>query len=145
MTEEISLTESEQDFEEKVSVIADEVLNILKELHQENRQQISSKLIADKMVWKSSLKDLLTQKEKAKADDSLDTESLKKISDALLDKLKVLLPTSMTDALNELKDNIHTNGNKGDSQDWLESPINIIKRHINSIAKRNRSLRNLWF
>ncbi|MBC8554004.1 MAG: hypothetical protein H8D23_30710, partial [Candidatus Brocadiales bacterium] len=58
MTNEFNLTESERDFEEKVSVIADEFLNTLKELHQENRQQISSKLIADKMVWNTSVKNL---------------------------------------------------------------------------------------
>ncbi len=48
MKDEFNLAESEQDFEEKVSVIADEVLSILKELHQENRQQISSKHISVK-------------------------------------------------------------------------------------------------
>jgi len=140
MTDKFNLAESEQDFEEKVSVIADEVLNILKELHKENKQQISSKLIADKMVWNPSVKNLLTNNDKTKAGDYRESGSHKEISDALLDKLKDLLPTSMTDKLNELKDNIHSNGENLASQDWLESPINIIKRHMDSITKRNREL-----
>ena len=86
MTEHFNL----QDFEEKVSVIADEVLNILKELHHENRQQISSKLIAEKMVWNTSVKGLFTNNDKSKDDKSLDFESRKEISNTLLDKLKDL-------------------------------------------------------
>jgi len=140
MTEQFNLNDSEQDFEEKVSVIADEVLNILKELHQENKQQISSKLIADKMVWKSSVKDLFTGNDKTKGSDCIDSESLQEISDALLNKLKDLLPTSMTASLNELKDDLHNNSENRASQEWLESPINIIKKHINSITKRNKEL-----
>jgi diguanylate cyclase len=140
MSDIFKLTESDQDFEKKVSVIADEVLSILKELHQENRQQISSKLIAEKMVWKTSVKDILTINERTKTDDGFDSESLKIISDALLDKLKILLPPSMTDALNALKDDIHNKSKNHSSKDLLESPINIIKKHIDSIASRNREL-----
>jgi len=140
MKDEFNLTESEQDFEEKVSVIADEVLSILKELHQENRHQISSKLIADKMIWNASVKHLLTNKEKTKADNYRDTEDLKEISDALLDKLKELLPPSMTDQLNELKDEIHNDSKNQDSRDWLDSPINIIKKHVTALSYRNKEL-----
>ena len=140
MTNEINLTDSEQDFEKKVSVIADEVLNILKELHRDSKQQISSKLIAEKMLWNSSVKNLLSNKDKNKSDDCSEEESLKEISDALLDKLKELLPTSMTDTLNELKDNIHKKENNRGSQDWLKSPISIIKKHINSLSNRNKEL-----
>ncbi len=140
MKDEFNLTESEQDFEEKVSVIADEVLSILKELHQENRQQISSKHISDKMKWKASVKNLLTNNEMTKADNDPDTVGLKEISDALLDKLKELLPPSMTDKLNELKDEIHNDTNNHGSRDWLDSPINIIKKHITSLSHRNKEL-----
>ena len=140
MIDAFNLTVSEQDFEEKVSVIADEVLSILKELHHENRQQISSKLIAEKMIWKSSVKHLLTNKAMTKDDNSQDTMGLKEISDALLDKLKELLPPSMTDKLNELKDDLHNDSKNHGSRDWLDSPISIIKQHVTSLSHRNKEL-----
>ncbi len=140
MIDAFNLTVSEQDFEEKVSVIADEVLSILKELHHENRQQISSKLIAEKMIWKASVKHLLTNNEMTKADNYPDTAGLKEISDALLDKLKELLPPSMTDKLNELKDDLHNKEKNHVSNDWLDSPINIIKQHVTSLSHRNKEL-----
>ena len=140
MKDEFNLTELEQDFEEKVSVIADEVLSVLKELHKENRQQISSKHIADKMIWKASVKHLLTNKAMTKDDNSPDTMGLKEISDALLDKLKELLPPSMTDKLNELKDDLHNDSKNHGSRDWLDSPISIIKQHVTSLSHRNKEL-----
>ncbi len=140
MGNEFNLMNMEQDFEEKVSVIADEVLSILKELHHENRQQISSKLIAEKMVWRPSVKNLLFNNDKSRSEHGADSESLKEISDALLDRLKDLLPVSMTDKLNELKDTIHSDKSKSNLNEWMESPINIIKRHIKSLTSRNKEL-----
>ncbi len=140
MSEAFNLNVTKQDFEEKVSVIADEVLSILKELHQENRQQISSKLIAEKMIWRASLKNLFSDTVKSTSNDCIESDYLKEISDALLDRLKDLLPASMTEKLNELKDTIHNKNIANNSQDWLESPVNIIKRHINSLTSRNQEL-----
>jgi diguanylate cyclase len=134
------LVDEKLDFEEKVSIIADEVLYIIKELHQENRQQISSKLIAEKMVWRASLKKLFSDHDRNKPEESIDSAYLKEISDAILDKLKDLLPGSMTDKLNEIKDSVHSNPDVHNSREWLESPINIIKRHIHSLTSRNKEL-----
>jgi diguanylate cyclase (GGDEF)-like protein len=92
------------------------------------------------MLWKSSVKDLLINKEKTRTDDFPDTEGLKEISNALLDKLKELLPGSMTEKLNELKDDLQNNDKKQVSKDWLDSPINIIKKHVTSLTKRNNEL-----
>ncbi len=140
MGNEFNVTYPEHDFEEKVSVIADEVLSILKDLHRENRQQISSKLIADRMVWNSSVKDMLTNRETKRVYDHPDTDGLKQVSDDLLERLKELLPASMSEQLNELKDNTHSSDRQNGPQDWLDSPINIIKRHITSLTVRNNEL-----
>ena len=59
---------------------------------------------------------MLTNKEKTKTDDYSSSESLKEISNALLDKLKELLPTTMTDTLNELKESRQTYQN---NKDWV--------------------------
>jgi diguanylate cyclase (GGDEF)-like protein len=140
MIENFNLIDTKQDFEEKVSVIADEVLSILKELHRENRQQISSKLIAEKMVWRAPVKNLLSTSEKNKSADGFDSRYIKEFSYTLHDKLKNLLPTSMTDKLNEVKDSVHIGNIANNSKDWLESPINIIKTHMDSITSRNKEL-----
>ena len=61
MIQEIDLKDSDlAGFEEKVYVIADEVLNILKELSRENQKQINSKVIAEKMFQKESVKSALS-------------------------------------------------------------------------------------
>ncbi len=46
----------------------------------------------------------------------------------------------MTDKLNELKDDLHNKDNNHASNDWLDSPINIIKKHITSLSHRNKEL-----
>lgn len=59
MNTEFNLEEIDASFEGKVAVIADEVLNILKELSRENKQQINSKMIADKLRLRNELKQTL--------------------------------------------------------------------------------------
>ena len=59
MNHEISLTVPDTGFEAKVVAIADELLNILKELSRENIQQINSRTISEKMLWNDSVKRLL--------------------------------------------------------------------------------------
>jgi diguanylate cyclase len=140
MNQKIDLTDDGTEFEKKVYVIADEVLNILKELSRENRKQINSKLIAEKMVWRDPIKSVLTHHEKEVSDNSVEPNYLKELSNKILDKFTQLMPSSLTEQLSDLKEKLHNKDIVSKSQDWLESPIKIIKKYIDSISNRNKEL-----
>jgi diguanylate cyclase (GGDEF)-like protein len=133
MKQAINLTE---DFEEKVSVIADEVLNILKKLSQENNKQINSKLIAERMVWSDSLKNVLTSEAKKASINDPGTEQRKAMSNMILNKLNEILPSHISESFNELRDHVQKNESAKNSEEWLNSPIEIIKKHLNSMSNR---------
>ncbi|MBC8412456.1 MAG: GGDEF domain-containing protein [Nitrospira sp.] len=146
MSEEVKLSESDTEFEEKVFLVADEVLTILRELSQENQKQISSKSIAEKMVWKGTLKGLLRNKtaqaspETAKDSPSKELESLSNISDMVLNRFSELAPAALTDELSDLKDSIVKDSALHGSTEWLDSPINFVKRYIESLVRKNSDL-----
>lgn len=68
-------------FEEKVYVIAAEVLDILKELSRENQKQINSKMLAEKMTLKPSLKELLVNYDNKTSNVNSENDSLKEKAD----------------------------------------------------------------
>ena len=111
-------------FEEKVYTIADEVLNILKELSRENKKQISSELIAEKMFGNESVKSALKPIIGEPA--TGDIEYLKDIANIVLDKFTELLPPHMSNNFCDLKDTLNT-AIPNTSTEWLDSPIDIIK------------------
>lgn len=121
-------------FEEKVYTIADEVLNILKELSHENKKQISSELIAEKMCRRESVKSALKPDISNSAAGEI--EYLKDITNIVLDKFTELVPPHMSGNFSILKDTFGTT-NPNASTEWLDSPISIIKKYINSLSTRN--------
>lgn len=121
-------------FEEKVYVIADEVLDILKELSRENNNQISSRQIAEKMFRKEAVKSALNPGISGPAAGEI--EYLKDIANIVLDKFTELVPPHMSDNFCNLKDAFKING-PNTSTEWLDSPISIIKKYINSLSARN--------
>lgn len=136
MTQEFALTELDALFEEKVYVIADEVLNILKEFSEGNRQQISTKEIAEKMFWRKPVKDILHNND-VKPDESRDREvrQLKEVADAVLNRFSELVPESMVNHFSDLPMECSEDMLKS-STHWLDSPIGVIKRYINSLSMR---------
>jgi diguanylate cyclase len=141
MTREINLKDTDlAEFEEKVYVIAAEVLDILKELSLENQKQINSKTIAEKMFRNESVKNLLANYAEKPSDGNSDADRLKEISNIFLDKLTEIAPSSLTENLTSLKDSLNDNDILRNSTDWLDSPVGIIKKYINSITKRNKEL-----
>ncbi len=124
-------------FEEKVSTIADEVLNILKELSQETNKQISSELIAEKMCRRESVKSVLKPDTSDPAAGEI--EYLKDIANIVLDKVTDLLPPNMSGSFCVLKNTFNTNI-PNTSTEWIDSPISIIKKYINSLSAGNSEL-----
>ncbi len=140
MPEDISLNDVNSEFEEKVCTIADEVLTILKELSLENKKQINSKSIAERMVWKESVKSLLSGSNTKARENEMEADCLKEVTDMLLDKFTCLVPSHMADTLGSIKEEIHNNQAAGCSRDWLDSPVKVIKKYIDSLSNRNREL-----
>jgi len=121
-------------FEGKVYVIAGEVLDILKELSRENKKQISSKLIAEKMFRKESVKSALKPISGNSAHGEV--QYSKDIANIVLDKFTELVPPHMSGNFCDLKDTFNCTS-PNTSTEWLDSPISIIKKYINSLATRN--------
>ncbi len=140
MNKDINLSDVHDEFEEKVIAVADEVLIILKELSQENKKQISSKLIAEKLYWKDSFKQLINGNHGKEPDSSVDPACLRDLSNMILDKFTELLPAHLSANLGSLKESLHNNAIDNGSNQWLESPLEIIKKYIDSLSDRNREL-----
>lgn len=135
MNQENNLLDLDTEFEEKVYVIADEVLKILRELSSENKQQISSELIAEKMFWKDSVKTILNDSS-SKAADNIAPSSLNEISNMILDKFTEIVPASESLRFEDLRYQIQKEILMENSEDWIDSPINIIKKYIDSLSGR---------
>jgi diguanylate cyclase len=140
MSNEISLSDVQSDFEEKVIAVADEVLVILKELSRENKKQISSKHIAEKLYWKDSFKNLINGSTGKETVNNIDPDFLRDLSNTILDKLTELLPSHLSDNLGSLKESLQNKTLDSESREWLESPIEIIKKYIDSLSGSNREL-----
>lgn len=127
-------------FEEKIYVIAAEVLDILKELSRENQKQINCKVIAERMFHKESVKNVLINSGSLTPNKEEEVRYLKEIANAVLDKFSEIVPSHMGDNLFSLKEIFKDHSIIKSSTDWLDSPISIIKKYLESISARNSEL-----
>ncbi len=140
MPNDVNLRDVSPEFEGKVFTIADEVLKILKELSLENKTEINSTQIAERMFWKDSLKDLLNDIHAITEDEGLEIERRRELSGLILGKFTELIPAYMASKLGDLKDDLHNKNKDGDSKEWIDSPIEVVKVYIDSISARNNDL-----
>ena len=136
----VELGDINPEFENKIFTIADEVLNILKELSLDNQSEITSSQIAERMFWKESLTDLLNDIHAITEENKNESDSLKDLSNVLLDKFTELVPHYMNKKLYELKDALHNSELTGEPEDWIDGPIKAVKNYIDSISTRNTEL-----
>lgn len=129
-------------FQEKVYVIANEVLGILKELHQEQKNQISSQLIADKMFKKEAVKKILNDHGPERIGKENSADQLKENIDKILDKLSEITSFYMAEGLSVLKNRQSKTIPEG-SIDWLDPGIESVKEYIASISSRVNELEDL--
>jgi diguanylate cyclase len=127
-------------FEDKVYVIAAEVIDILKELSRENQKQINSKLIAERMFQKESVKNALFNNVTSTVSKEDEINFLKGLADKVLNKFSEIVPSHMGDNFISLKEIFKDHTIIKSSTDWLDSPIGIIKKYIDSISARNNEL-----
>ena len=126
--------------EEKIYVMADEVLDILKQLSQENKQQLNSKTLADRMCIRDSVKQIIGEDAPTGNDSSSSSSLLKDIADTVLDRFAELTPASISQQLSNSKENLNNELFLKDTSNWLDSTIKIIKKYYDSIAERNKEL-----
>ena len=126
--------------EKNIYVIADELLDILKQLSQDHKQQLNAQLIAEKMFYKENVKEMMVTAEQSRIKSTNKFTPLKAIADGVLDKLSELLPSFMNEQFNTIKDEFDDSSILDESTVWLNSSINIIRKYIDSVANKNREL-----
>ncbi|MBI4682630.1 MAG: diguanylate cyclase [Nitrospirae bacterium] len=120
--------------------MADEVLDILKQLAQDNKQQLNSKLIAERMFIRDTVKKMLEEPEQNKSDSKSNSNLIKDIADTVLNRFSELTPFSVTGPLSNISDQLNDETILKDTTNWLDSTIKIIKKYYASISKRNEEL-----
>lgn len=141
MTSKINLDDEKiSRLEGKIYTIADEVLDILKQLSHDNKQQLNSKIIAERMFIRDTVKKILEEPEQIKSDFGTDSSLFKNIADTVLSRISDLTPGSITSQLINLKDQLNDEAVLKDTTAWLDSTIRIIKNHFDAISKKNKEL-----
>ena len=133
MEKKFNLAVKDVKFEDRVYLMADEMLNILKELSQEKKGNVNTKEIAEKMLWRDSVKKMLSGTSDVETKDDREHDKLKKLSSTFLEKLTDIVPSFLNDEFKELREELKhsTDG----STEWLDSPINVIKKYIHSLSE----------
>ncbi|MBC8554893.1 MAG: GGDEF domain-containing protein [Nitrospira sp.] len=138
------------EFMDKISIIADEVLQILKELSAENKHKINSALIVEKMVTKTSFKTLLNtlqespelapQKTSISQEDKniIYKRALRDLEKTAKTKIATILPPFLIDKLSNLNDGV----SEDNISSFLDSPVKVVKTYIDSILSKNTELEN---
>lgn len=126
-------------FEDKVTIVADEVLKILKDLSKNNLQNISSKLIAERMVKKDLVKHVFENL----GDEELATDNngnLNELMEGVLKKFSELVPSSLSEDFAVLREQIKAESGTSDFVNWLGSAVQIIKKYVETTTVRNGKL-----
>ncbi len=130
-------------FQERIYVLADEVLKVLKELHQEHRYLLSSKSLAKKMFNKEVIKKILVDYDREGIDMGNRVDPLKKKVDNLLNSFSELLPPPMIGQFSDIKDQYYNKTNPADPTGRLDSALSLIKKYVDSISSRINELEDL--
>ncbi|MEW6601769.1 MAG: diguanylate cyclase [Nitrospirota bacterium] len=134
--------------EEKVYFIADQVLDILRNLSQDNKKQLSTKMIADRMSARGAIKKILSDceynspanQENKNNQNEADFNSQKKRVESILAKFAKVVPSSVNEKLSMLRNSYYKDDNSCDADGWLDSSLTVIQKYIHSVAGRNMEL-----
>jgi diguanylate cyclase len=139
------MKKSDASIEAKIYVIADEVIDILKQLSQDNKYQLSSKLIAERMFIKDNVKKMLS----GNGDDtsaveviktSSDGDRLTELADTILSKFSEIVPSSVSDRFSDLESQIRDNTILEAPANWLNTTMKIVSEYFDSISAKNKEL-----
>ncbi len=134
--------------EEKLDVIADEVLDILKELSKDNSKQLSSKSIAECLALRDSVKNIIEspeahrndKDESAHAGKQGDINLLRDITETIMNRFTELAPAFLGSQFSYLNDQYMDKTIRDETGKWLNSSFKIVKKYFESITSRNEDL-----
>ncbi len=131
-------------FEEKIYVIADEVLDILKQLSRDNKQKLNTKAIAERMAVKETVKKMLLEPQGSNSDSKQETTKemnrLKNMTSSFLDQFSDLAPEMLTEEISDLKKQLHNKELFDDTASRLDSLLKYIKIYFDALYLRNKEL-----
>jgi len=134
--------------EEKLDIIADEVLDILKQLSKDNSKQLSSKSIAECLVLRDSVKKIIESPEvhRSDKDESANTGKqgdlnlLRDITETIMNRFTELAPSFLGSQFAYLNDQYVDKTILDETSKWLNSSFKIVKKYFESITSRNEEL-----
>jgi diguanylate cyclase (GGDEF)-like protein len=134
--------------QEKIDVIADEVLDILKQLSKDNKAKLNSKAIAERMAVKDNVKKMLIEPLSSihgehpdiRYESSREVNRLKDITSNFLDKFSDLAPDMLTEEISELKKQLHDKNLFENTASRLDSLLKYIKIYFDALYLRNKEL-----
>ncbi len=135
-------------YEEKINVIADEVLDILKQLSRDNKAKLNSKAIAERMAVKETVKKMLLEPQggvknvsaEGNQESATEMNRLKDITSSFLDKFSDLAPEMLTEEISDLKKQLHNKDLFEDTASRLDSLLKYIKIYFDTLYLRNKEL-----
>jgi len=134
--------------EEKLDVIADEVLDILKQLSKDSSKQLSSKSIAECLLLKDSVKNIIESPEAHCSDNDEsdnagkkgDITLLRDITETIMNRFSELAPSFLGSQFAYLNDQYLDKTILDEAGTWLNSSFKIVKKYFESITSRNEEL-----
>ena len=134
--------------EEKIDVIADEVLDILKHLSKDSSKQLSSKSIAEGLLLKDSVKKIIEspethhsdKEESANAGKRGDIILLRDITETIMHRFSELAPSFLGSQFAYLNDQYLDKTILDEARKWLNSSFKIVNKYFESITSRNGEL-----
>jgi diguanylate cyclase len=133
---------------EKLHIIADEVLDILKDLSKDSSKELSSQSIVEYLFLKDSVKKLFQSQESHQSDEEASTSGAKKgeitllrnITETIMNKFSEISPAFMGSQFAYLNDQYLDKSVLDETGKWLNSSFKIVKRYFDSITSRNGEL-----
>ena len=134
--------------EEKLDVIADEVLDILKQLSKDHSKTLSSKSIAECLFLKDSVKKIIgppetplsEKNESANAGKQDDINLLRDITETIMNRFSELAPSFLGSQFAYLNDQYLDKTILEETSKWLNSSFKIVKKYFESVTSRIREL-----
>jgi diguanylate cyclase (GGDEF)-like protein len=134
--------------EEKLDVIADEVLDILKQLSKDNSKQLSSKSIAECLILRDSVKKIIEspeahhgdKDESANAGKQGDINLLREITETIMNRFSELAPSFLGSQFAYLNDQYLDKTILDEASKWLNSSFKIVKKYFESVTSRIKEL-----
>jgi len=126
---------------EYVYTIANEVLNVLKELAKENYHQLDVELLAEQILKNDAVTQIFTNnKDKNSVPSNNNTTSINETANIIIGKLSEIIPEAVMNEHENLKQQFYDTSVLESPVNLLETAIQIIKKHFNTLATQHTEL-----